>query len=188
MAIDERAIIEQINRKNKQAFHDLFNDFFNSLVYFSTRYVGRKEVAEDIVQELFAGLWESNREYLSYNGFKTFLYTSVKHMSLDWLKHKKVEERYLSAKGTETDDEMDWKIMEEEIYRALLQAVGELPRRCREIFHLHLQGKKNEEIAASLGLSILTVKTQKKKASRYIRERMGKLYLLLLLLHVIEAA
>lgn len=186
MEIDEQILIERINRKDRQVFHDLFNNFYNSLVYFSTQYVGRKEIAEDIVQELFAGLWESHREYLSYNGFKTFLYISVKHASLDWLKHKKVEERFLSVSTTETDDDLEWKIMEEEIYRTLLQVVSELPRRCQEIFNLHLQGKKNDEIAALLGLSVLTVKTQKKKAAHYIKGRMRELYFLLLILRIIE--
>jgi RNA polymerase sigma-70 factor (ECF subfamily) len=186
MEIDEQILMERIHQKDRRVFHDLFNSFYNSLVYFATRYVGRQDVAEDIVQELFSGLWESNRAYHSYNGFKTFLYTSVKHASLDWLKHKRVEEKYLSIPPPETDEELDWKIMEEEIYRTLLEVVGELPPRCREIFDLHLQGQKNEEIAARLGLSVLTIKTQKKKAFRYIKERMGKLYFLLLLLHIIE--
>jgi RNA polymerase sigma-70 factor (ECF subfamily) len=187
MDMDDERLIERINQKDRRAFHDLFNEFYNSLVSFSTRYVGRLDVAEDIVQELFVKLWETERKYLSPAGLKTFLYTSAKHASLDWLKHKVVEEKYLSMLGGESEDDLDLKIMEEELYRTLLQVVDELPRRCREIFNLHLQGKKNEEIATLLDLSILTVKTQKKKALRYIKERMGKLYILLVMLHILEA-
>jgi RNA polymerase sigma-70 factor (ECF subfamily) len=182
MEINEQRLIEQVHQKNGKVFHDLFNTFYNSLVYFSTRYVGRQEVAEDIVQELFLDLWESERKYLSYASFKTFLYTSVKNASLDWLRRKEVEKRYLSLLERESDDAADLKIMEEEIHRALLQVVDELPPRCREIFNLHLQGKKNEEIAALLDLSILTVKTQKKKAVHHVKARMGTLYALLVLL------
>ena len=46
-----------------------------------------------------------------------------------------------------------------------------------------MDGKKNEEIAAQLKITLLTVKTQKKKALRYIREKMqdfGLLYILLI--------
>ena len=63
------------------------------------------------------------------------------------------------------------------------KTIDELPPRCKEIFLLHLDGKKNEEIAAQLKITLLTVKTQKKKALRYIREKMqdfGLLYILLI--------
>ena len=53
---------------------------------------------------------------------------------------------------------------EEEVYRLLFRAIDKLPTRCREIFLLHMDGKKNEEIATALGISIETVKTQKKRA------------------------
>ena len=183
MEMDEQQLIEQINAKAPQAFHDLFKGFYRSLVYFAMRYVERQEVAEDLVQELFAKLWEEERHYLSYVSFKTYLYSSIKHAALDWLKHRDVENRYLSYSllNAESGDELDRKMMEEEIYRTLLQVVDELPGRCKEIFLLHLQGKKNEEIAGLLQLSVLTVKTQKKKAVHYIKERMGNLYVILVI-------
>ena len=43
-------------------------------------------------------------------------------------------------------------------------------------------GKKNEEIATQLKITLLTVKTQKKKALRYIREKMQDFGLLCILL------
>ena len=45
--------------------------------------------------------------------------------------------------------------------------------------------KKNEEIATLLHISIETVKSQKKKAVRVLRERLGDLYLLGVLLKII---
>ena len=53
----------------------------------------------------------------------------------------------------------DYDVMEEEIYRWLFKTIDELPPRCKKIFLLHLEGKKNEEIAAQLKITLLTVKT-----------------------------
>ena len=80
----------------------------------------------------------------------------------------------------------DYRLMREEMYRALHRAVDELPERCRQVFKLHLQGKKNEEIAQILELSVETVKTQKKKAMYFLRERLGRLYYLLIILNIID--
>lgn len=41
-----------------------------------------------------------------------------------------------------------------------------------------MEGKKNEEIAAMLQLSVETVKTQKKRAMSYIRNNMDRVLLL----------
>ena len=105
-------------------------------------------------------------------------------MSLNRIKHKKVEEKYAAYRqlhpvNPELDD---YDVMEEEIYRRLFKTIDELPPRCKEIFLLHLDGKKNEEIAAQLKITLLTVKTQKKKAVRYIREKMQDFGLLCILL------
>lgn len=173
--------MRQINSKQPEAFREVFNEFYNSLVYFAVRYVERVEIAEDLVQELFAGLWESKTVHTSYNGFKTFLYTSVKHACLDYLKHKNVEGKYISymLEHPESEEELAAKITEEEIYRLFLKILEELPERRKIVFKLHLQGKKNEEIARLLRVSVETVKTAKKEAVRYFKKRLGDAFYVL---------
>ena len=184
---NEEQFLQRINSKEAVAFRILFNEFYNSLVLFAMGYVEQQEVAEDIVQELFTKLWERDAKYTSYNGFKTFLYHSVKNLSLNYLKHREVESKYISSMALEpnVEGELDFKIMEEELYRLLFNLVEELPARCRKIFEFHLQGKGNEEIAELLNLSVFTVKTQKKRAMYCIRKRVGGIYFVLLVPHII---
>ena len=56
-----------------------------------------------------------------------------------------------------------------EVYRL----IDELPPRCREIFLLHMDGRKNEEIAQALDIAVNTVKAQKAKAVSFLKEQMG---------------
>lgn len=178
--------IEQINKKEAAAFRELFGTFYRYLVLYAMRYVGQQEVAEDVVQEVFVAIWESEKEYNSYHGFRAFLYDSVKNRCLNYLKHQEVERRHAEILLQEQEEEdEDYRLMREEMYRALHRAVGDLPERCRAVFELHLQGKKNEEIASAIGLSVETVKTQKKKAMHFLRERLGNLYHILVALSMI---
>lgn len=182
--MDKEIFIKQINRKQPEAFHYLFKNYYKSLVYFAMRYVDEREVGEDIVQEFFVQLWENESDFLSYNSFRTFLYNSIRNASLNYLKHKSVEQKYVSYSllHQEGDDELGLKVMEEELYRTLFRFVEELPQRRKEIFKLYLQGKKNAEIAILLDVSPETVKTAKKESVRYIRERMGNLFFFFMLL------
>lgn len=178
--------IKQINGKHIAAFRELFSVFYRYLVLYAMRYVRQQEVAEDVVQEVFVAIWESDKEYNSYHGFRAFLYDSVKNKCLNHLKHEEVERRHaeIMMQEQEEDDE-DYRLMREEMYRELHRVVALLPDRCRAVFELHLQGKKNEEIASLLKLSVETVKTQKKKAMYFLRERLGQLYHILVAINVI---
>ena len=182
----EQDFVHRINVKEEAAFHDLFTRFRNYLVLFAMRRVEQLDVAEDIVQEVFIAVWERDARYPTYNAFRSFLYNSVKNASLNHLKHKNVEEKYLASLNLEDEgDDIDLKMMEEELYRLLFKTIDELPDKCRNIFLLHLEGKGNEEIALLLNLSILTVKTQKKRAMSYIRERLGRVYFVMMSLGII---
>ena len=174
MDISEDKFIRQINAKEVDAFRILFERFHNYLVLYAMRRVHLREVAEDMVQEVFVAIW-------------AFLYDSVQNRCLDYLKHKAVENRYVAYSLANRDDESEreYNLMREEIYRELYIAVKELPDRCRQVFELHLQGKKNEEIAELLSLSVETVKTHKKNAVRFLKERLGNLFFLLVMVKVI---
>lgn len=182
----EEQFLQRINTKQTEAFRELFSEFYNSLVLFAMGFVEQQDVAEDIVQEVFIAVWERDARYPTYNAFRSFLYNSVKNASLNHLKHKNVEEKYLTSLNLENEgDDIDLKMMEEELYRLLFKTIDELPDKCRNIFLLHLEGKGNEEIALLLNLSILTVKTQKKRAMSYIRERLGRVYFVMMSLGII---
>lgn len=182
MAINrDEHFIKQINSKQPKVFREVFDEFYNSLVYFAMRYVERIEIAEDLVQELFVRVWESDTQYASYCSFRTFLYTSVKNACLDYMKHKNVEGKYIAyvLEHPETEEELATRITEEEVYRLFLKVLEELSERRKVIFKLHLQGKKNEEIARLLHISTETVKSAKKEAVRYFKKRLGYYFYML---------
>lgn len=180
----EYNFVRRINEKEERAFHELFMKFRSYLVLFAMRRVGQQEVAEDIVQEVFITVWESKKRYNSYHGFKAYLYDLVQNRCLNYLKHKRVENKYLSLAVREAEEDRDaYNLMQEEVYRELYIAIRELPDKCRSVFELHLAGKKNEEIAEALGISVLTVKSHKQNALHYLKKHMRNLFLLYLLLY-----
>lgn len=185
--VSDEQFINQINRKETRAFKILFKDFYTPLVVYAIRFVEEQSTAEDIVQELITDLWESSNTYASFTAFRTFLYHSVKNRCLNYLKHQEVEKRYItySLIHTSPSDEDEQQEIEEEVYRLLFKAIEELPQKCRKVFELHLEGKKNEEIASILQISILTVKSQKQKAIRQLKEKMGNLFYIIVLLKMI---
>lgn len=112
--------------------------------------------------------------FRSLASFRVYLYNSVRNASLDYLKHKDVEGNYLqkmldSHSTTFRMEEEEEGFFSEEVYRQLLQTIDALPDRCKEVL-MYMEGKKNEEIATALHVSLETVKTQKKRAMSFLRK------------------
>ena len=151
-----------INRKD--IFERLFSDYYGILVCYAQKYTKREDIAEDIVQDVFASLWEENRIFPSQANFRSFLYISIRNAAFDYLRHQNVESRYIEEALTANRFLSDDSFQKEEVFRLLFKQIDLLPERCREIFLLHLEGYDNDAIAKKLSLSIETVKTQKKRA------------------------
>ena len=183
--------IERLNRKEEVAYEELFRHYYRYLVVFAARMVEREDVAEDVVQEVFIALWEGNTRFNSYHGFQSFLYSAVKNGCLNHLKREQLEERYeqevLKEHGAEEemDEGEEYALAREEMYRRLHEAIEKLPKRCKEVIQLRMKGLKNEQIAEQLNVTLDTVKTQNKKALRFLREELGKLYKVLIMLGMI---
>ena len=159
-----------INRKD--IFERLFSDYYGILVCYAQKYTKREDIAEDIVQDVFASLWEENRIFPSQENFRSFLYISIRNASFDYLRHQNVESRYIEEALTANRFLSDDSFQKEEVFRLLFKQIDLLPERCREIFLLHLEGYDNDAIAKKLSLSIETVKTQKKRAMKTLRNNL----------------
>ncbi|MBQ8601191.1 MAG: RNA polymerase sigma-70 factor [Bacteroides sp.] len=165
----------------------LYRDFYFPLVEFSQKMVIRQDIAEDIVQELFVSLLDKPLSFSNEAALRSYLFVSVKNRSIDYLKHLEVEQNYVKNMQTEetlTDEEWE-SDFDEQLMNMLFAEIDRLPERCRKIFLLYLDGLSNEEIADICQVSIETVKTQKKRAKKKIKEHLEtekkKNYLMLLL-------
>lgn len=184
---DDNLSVETINRYDEKTFHRIYSLYFRALVAFAMQLTGDEEVSRDIVQDMFSALWEKKTAFLSYLSFKAYLFNSVRNASLDYLRHQRVESNYMEKLIADNpeynmdDTDPGEQFYEEEVYRQLFLAIDELPARCREVFLHYMKGKKNEEIAEALHISVETVKTQKKRGLSVLRKKLADADYLLLL-------
>lgn len=174
MEQDEILFIEAINRQEPKAYQTLYRLYYRALVNYAMRFISKQDEAEDVVQDLFVSMWNKKIQFVSYVSFRTYLYNAVYNAVLNVIKHQEVEQRYVDL--VKNEDELEFPeadYQKEEIYRQLYLAIDRLPKKCRGIFLMYMDGKKNEEIAQILSISIETVKTQKKRAMRFLKDDTG---------------
>jgi RNA polymerase sigma-70 factor, ECF subfamily len=72
-------------------------------------------------------------------------------------------------------------VIKAEVIRQIRYELDQLPAQRKKIILLNMQGLKNEEIAEDLGVSINTVKLQKKIAYEQLRQKLGDIVFNLML-------
>lgn len=174
-------IVRQINLKNRDGFKYLFENYYPSLCHFSNRFLKDKQEAEDVVQDVFLRLWKSDVRFDSLKALTAFLYQSVRNASLNALRYR----AKFTGDGMDGDQaaylpEMEESsiervIIEEEYVRQIHVAINKLLPERRKIILLSMKGLGNKEIAQSLGISVNTLKTLKKKAYRFLRDELEQL-------------
>ena len=163
----------------------LFRENYHALVFFAIRLVSNRIEAEDIVQDAFAKYW-AQRDLVSEDpsAVKSYLYTSVRNACLNAVRHRAVAARFENENSrTELPAERSIleHLLEAETIAIVHKAMSMLPPVCRQIARMsHLEGKKNEEIAAELGISVNSVKTHKQRALKLLRQHLDPEMLMLL--------
>lgn len=174
----EKQWIEAIRNGSEEAFEELFLTYYAPLCTFVWRYVRSDHIAEELVQDVFANIWEK-KEMLDPKGtIKAYLYQSVKNNALDYIKHQKVVNQYLDERAqTEkrTIHQESIQPPETEFVKAARQAVEELPERAREVYKLHRKdGLTYREIAEVMEISPKTVESQMSRALNILRSRLSR--------------
>lgn len=161
----------------------IFKEYYGSLCYFASQYLNDEETVEDLVQDVFITLLEKKMFFQSVVHLKNFLYLSIRNACLNYIRNSRSKEKYIASLAHEDQlENMEEGIILTEIHRELAAAVERLPEECRKVFDLcYFQGLDNESAAKELGLSINTVKAQKARGKKILKENLKDIFSLFVL-------
>jgi len=160
--------------KNNKEFEDIFKQHYSGLVVYANKYVGIKQVAEDIVQDFFFDLWNKRESILIQSNIKSFLFQSIKNNCLNYLSREKKDYKELDS-NTFKEQELSFQIEHIERNKMIYDLIEKIPEQRRHIFKLCcIEGLKYREVAEDLGISINTVKTQMGRALSELRKSIDK--------------
>jgi RNA polymerase sigma-70 factor (family 1) len=174
------------------SFEELFRSHYAKLCFFALQFLGDDDEAKDIVQDVFINYWKK-RESLAIDehAVSSFLYSAVKNACLNKLRRLKLEQGYLNEQDADpAEDAVALNLMiRSEVMAEINKIITTLPAGCQQVFRMgYLEGLKNPQIAAELGVSINTVKTQKKRGMQLLKLRLNPNYFSLLAIIVIQSA
>lgn len=166
-------------RDDADSFEVLFRQHYSRLCELVNGYVRSRDVAEEIVQDLFLTLWAKQRSAGSTELTAAYLFVAARNRALKHLRHGRVVARVHEQEASEQSERAaggtDHELRYREAAAAVEAAIAELPDRCREIFVLsRRQHMSYAEIATALGISVKTVEVQMWRALRKLRDALAE--------------
>ncbi|MBK9763613.1 MAG: RNA polymerase sigma-70 factor [Flavobacteriales bacterium] len=161
---------------DRSAFDTLFRAHYKPLCAFAVQYVKDRDVAEDLVQDLFFRLWQDREKVSITTSLKAYLFTAVRNRSLNAAKVSARMRPLERANIRSASDGMDEEDRHTERAARVHAAIELLPEERRKVFKMSKHdGKKYQEIADELGISIKTVENQMGKALKTLRVELADL-------------
>ncbi len=181
----DRELLEALGADNKTAFTAIYEAYHRNLYLYAFKLVKDADEAADMVQEVFAYLWERRRDLCLTGELLPYLYQCVRHRFLNLADHRKVKEKfadYLQYSSDQGVDTTTRNLEEKELMDYLDSVANRFSAHMAEVFSLKRQGFRNDEIAGKLNLSVKTVKNLSSAALKQLRFKLGQVISMLILI------
>lgn len=167
----EKAFMRIAVSDDKEAFKELFFDFYPALCVFAGRYIASAETCEDIVQDTFLYIWKNCKRIEIVSSFKNLLITSVKNSCMDYLRKQAVRQNYAGKEiSVETTDSPEEVYTIFELEEKLNAALAKLPDNVRKAFQMsRFENMTYKQIAEEMSVSPKTVEAYISKALSVLR-------------------
>ncbi|WP_373513855.1 RNA polymerase sigma-70 factor [Persicitalea sp.] len=167
----------------------LYRRYFQPLCSHAIKYVGSKTVAEDLVSEVFYEFYRNASYTHITTSYRFYLFRAVRNRAFNHVQGNLRKAEILAdlydtnASHSESPEAIS---QFEELYQDVQNAVNSLPISRRRIYMMNrFEGKKYQEIATELDISVKTVEVQLYRANKFIRTLLRSKWLPFLLLSIL---
>lgn len=163
-------LVLQAGKNNLLAQHELYNRFCSEMLGLCIRMIGRRDIAEDVLQDAFIKAFGQIKKVKEPKRFAGWFKRIVINECLMQLK----QNNQLAWHYNEVPDMVDEVNEFEPIsFETINAEIDKLPNGCKHILVLYvLEEFKHKEIAEMLDLSVSTVKSQYQYALKLLRNNL----------------
>ena len=169
--------LEALRQDSHEAFEEVFITYYGKTKAFIQGYIKSSPDAEELTEDLFV-----NRHSVDISrSFDSYLHTIARNSAINFLKHKYVEDTYLSSvQQQECSSTSEEDLIAKELGLLIDHTVEKMPEQRRKIYMLSRnEGLSNEEIAVRLNTTKRNVESQLSLALKEIRKTISYFFLLL---------
>lgn len=182
---EEEKLLTGLREGNEEAFLKIYDAYWYKVFLIAYKRLGKKEIAEELTQDLFLKLWEK-RETLKPQKISNYLFVSIKNSVIDHIQSGLVAGKYIDfyRSYTEQNSSATEEVVQfDDLTEAIERGLSELPDKTQEVFKLgRMHNWSSGKIAKHLNLSEKTVGYHLTKSLKFMRAYLREYLLTLLVL------
>ena len=168
--VSDEALFRQVQADERDAFAALVERYQHRAFGVALRILGRRQDAEDAVQQAFLRLYEARKHYDSKWRLSTWFYRILTNTCVDELRRRRPLMPLEEWDGCSTE-RPDRTLERSEREQLLQSALATIPAEARTVLILYYgDGRSYQEIGAIRGVSVNTVKTHLRRGRLALRK------------------
>ena len=175
---DDIELVERLQKGDVEAFDLIYEKYSGKLYAFGLKYLKSTEEAEELVQSVFLKLWENYKILKKELSFKSYLFTIAYNDICKLFRKRNYRQKFIDDtlyENSQFSSEIEEGIDYQSVLEQVEQIVNKLPEKQKTIFLKSRQeGKSTKEIAEEVGLSPGTVDNYISESLKFIRSRLRK--------------
>lgn len=169
----------------------LFKRYYNPLCSHAVRFVYSKQIAEDLVSEVFFQFYRTKAYENITTSYTSYLFRSVRNECYTYMRREfgktdtleMNEEHSISTYHQQPDAEIHYN----NLFLKVNEVIARLPMQCQKVFLLsRFENKKYHEIADELHISPKTVEVHISKALKHLRSALHGEWMISLCLTILS--
>ncbi|NIG56463.1 RNA polymerase sigma factor [Chitinophaga sp. Cy-1792] len=165
-------LVQLLDLGKENAFTEIYDVCYKRL-YKEAYYVTRdKELADDVVQNVFIAIWNRRESLPRPLNLKSYLVVCCRHEAYNQLQKARKIDEYKQVYDNTRPAIIEERLIEnKEIYTQILKAMQKLPPKPRKIFEMaYLQHCTYQEIVEERGISLQTAKNEVCSSVKALRQ------------------
>lgn len=173
--LDAEYLIRQAFEEDaKRGYELLFRRYYRPLCSHAVRFVYARDVAEDIVSEIFFSFWKNQAHLHVSTTYQAYLYSAVRKRAYSYMQREFQQESLTTDDTVESihvEIDPEQLLQYTELYQRIEETVRTLPPQCQRVFVMsRFEGKKHREIADELQISPKTIEAHLSRALSQLRQ------------------
>lgn len=169
---DDEILLKLLKSGDGVALEEIYKRYSEAVFLAAFRKVRSKEVAEELVQNLFISLW-AKRGQAQIGKLDAYLHTAIRYQVIDYIRSKILRERYNQFVREQVNVEehaSESKLLLQELSIAIDNTIKKLPQKTQEIFRLsRYEHRSIKEIAQYMNLSEKAVQYHVTQSLKFMR-------------------